>query len=195
MDETLSNVADLVKNFAVIYVVDISKVPDFNSMYELYDPCTVMFFYRNKHIMIDLGTGNNNKIDWAIEDPQELIDLIETVFRGASKGRGLPALPGKVTECLKGSKTASQFKNRALQVAYYIDKADPLGQVLLQEPRIKDEDEVEGHDEDSESPATNKGLFTYKALRPARNVLVLVPEPFDANNDVLIPSMLNVDIG
>ena len=31
-------------------------------MYELYDPCTVMFFFRNKHIMIDLGTGNNNKI-------------------------------------------------------------------------------------------------------------------------------------
>ena len=50
-------------------------------MYELYDPCTVMFFYRfvahgmalclelnpppncsNKHIMIDLGTGNNNKM-------------------------------------------------------------------------------------------------------------------------------------
>lgn len=42
-------------------------------MYELYDNCTVMFFYRygypsgptdsrNKHIMIDLGTGNNNKM-------------------------------------------------------------------------------------------------------------------------------------
>jgi hypothetical protein len=30
-------------------------------MYELYDPVTVMFFFRNKHIMIDLGTGNNNK--------------------------------------------------------------------------------------------------------------------------------------
>uniref|UniRef100_A0A915JK30 Uncharacterized protein n=1 Tax=Romanomermis culicivorax TaxID=13658 RepID=A0A915JK30_ROMCU len=24
-------------------------------MYELYDPCTTMFFFRNKHIMIDLG--------------------------------------------------------------------------------------------------------------------------------------------
>jgi hypothetical protein len=23
-----------------------------------------MFFFRNKHIMIDLGTGNNNKINW-----------------------------------------------------------------------------------------------------------------------------------
>ena len=33
---------------AVIYLVDITEVPDFNAMYELYDPCTVMFFYRNK---------------------------------------------------------------------------------------------------------------------------------------------------
>lgn len=45
-------------------------------MYELYDPCTVMFFFRNKHIMVDLGTGNNNKINWPLEDKQELIDII-----------------------------------------------------------------------------------------------------------------------
>lgn len=110
MDETLYSVAEKVQNFAVIYLVDITEVPDFNKvrvfsdvglgrgrsyrfgldvmqMYELYDPCTVMFFYRyvqasfycflvfdmeshllvlhhtrNKHIMIDLGTGNNNKM-------------------------------------------------------------------------------------------------------------------------------------
>lgn len=41
-------------------------------MYELYDPCTVMFFFRNKHIMIDLGTGNNNKISWAFNNKQEV---------------------------------------------------------------------------------------------------------------------------
>ena len=69
MDETLYAVADKVQNFAVIYLVDITDVPDFNKvrvshrslaggqtvdsdggragqMYELYDPCTVMFFYR-----------------------------------------------------------------------------------------------------------------------------------------------------
>lgn len=67
-------------------MVDISQVPDFNKMYELYDPCTIMFFYRNKHIMIDLGTGNNNKINWALEDTQEFIDIVETVYRGARKG-------------------------------------------------------------------------------------------------------------
>lgn len=61
--------------------------------YELYDPCTVMFFFRNKHIMIDLGTGNNNKINWPLEDKQEMIDIIETVYRGARKGRGLVVSP------------------------------------------------------------------------------------------------------
>ncbi|KAI9503253.1 Thioredoxin-like 4A [Coemansia spiralis] len=89
MDETLYEVAEKVKNFAVIYLVDIDQVPDFNTMYELYDACTLMFFYRNKHIMIDLGTGNNNKVNWPIEDSQELIDMIEVVFRGARKGKGL----------------------------------------------------------------------------------------------------------
>ncbi len=50
----------------------LAQVPDFNDMYELYDPCTVMFFFRNKHIMIDLGTGNNNKISWAFNNKQEV---------------------------------------------------------------------------------------------------------------------------
>ncbi|KAI3975072.1 hypothetical protein MKX01_005183 [Papaver californicum] len=82
-----------IKNFAVIYLVDITEVPDFNTMYELYDPSTVMFFFRNKHIVIDLGTGNNNKINWALKDKQEFIDIIETVYRGARKGRGLVIAP------------------------------------------------------------------------------------------------------
>ena len=67
MDETLYSVAEKVQNFAVIYLTDITEVSDFNKvhvfishssglymliliffdqMYELYDPCTVMFFYR-----------------------------------------------------------------------------------------------------------------------------------------------------
>ena len=92
-DEVLGKIAEKVKNFAVIYVVDIDKVKDFNEMYELYDDCSVMFFFRNKHIMVDLGTGNNNKINWALTDKQEMIDIIEMVYRGARKGLGLVVSP------------------------------------------------------------------------------------------------------
>lgn len=92
-DEVLASIAEKVKNFAVLYLVDIDQVPDFIGMYELYDDCTTMFFYRNKHIMVDLGTGDNNKINWAVTNKQELIDIIEIVYRGARKGRGLVISP------------------------------------------------------------------------------------------------------
>jgi len=93
MDEILFKISEDVRNFAVIYLVDITEVPDFNVMYELFDEMTIMFFFRNKHIMIDLGTGNNNKINFNIPDKQEMIDIIETVYRGARKGRGLVVSP------------------------------------------------------------------------------------------------------
>lgn len=93
MDEILFKSAEKVKKFAVIYLVDITKVPDFNTMYELYDPVTVMFFFRNKHMMIDLGTGNNNKINWSMNDKQEFIDIVEIIYRGARKGKGLVVAP------------------------------------------------------------------------------------------------------
>jgi len=89
----LAGIADRVKNFAVIYVCDLDQVPDFKQMYELYDPVTLMFFFRNKHMMCDFGTGNNNKLNWVLEDKQELIDIIETIYRGAKKGRGLVVSP------------------------------------------------------------------------------------------------------
>lgn len=60
---------------------------------ELYDPMTIMFFWRNKHMMCDFGTGNNNKLNWVLEDKEELIDIIETIYRGARKGRGLVVSP------------------------------------------------------------------------------------------------------
>lgn len=92
-DEVLYKIADKIRHFAVIYLVDLDQVSDFNKMYELYDRTTIMFFYRNKHMMVDLGTGNNNKINWVLDEKQELIDIIETVYKGARKGRGLVVSP------------------------------------------------------------------------------------------------------
>jgi DIM1 family U5 snRNP protein len=93
MDELLYGIAEKVASFAAVYLCDIDQVPDFNEMYELYDPMTIMFFYRNKHMMCDFGTGDNNKMNFVIYDKQEMIDIIETVYRGATKGRGLVVSP------------------------------------------------------------------------------------------------------
>jgi DIM1 family U5 snRNP protein len=37
MDEVILKVAFKLSKFVVFYLVDITKVPDFNTMYELYD--------------------------------------------------------------------------------------------------------------------------------------------------------------
>lgn len=37
-----------------------------------------MFFFKNKHIMIYFGNGNNNKINWALVEKREMIDIVET---------------------------------------------------------------------------------------------------------------------
>ena len=92
-DEMLYKIAEDVVNFAVIYLVDIKKVPDFNELYELEDPCSVMIFFRNKRIMVDCGTGNNHKINFPIENKQDLIDILEVAYRGAKKGKGLVISP------------------------------------------------------------------------------------------------------
>ncbi|MEN2496437.1 MAG: Thioredoxin-like 4A [Marteilia pararefringens] len=93
VDALLYKVSGKIRNFATIYSVDIDEVPDFNAMYELYDPVSIMFFFRNKHIYVDLGTGNNNKINWVFKNAQEFIDIVEAVYRGATKGRGLVVSP------------------------------------------------------------------------------------------------------
>lgn len=105
MDEFLYKIAEKVTNFAAVYLCDIDEVSDFNNMYELYDPMTIMFFYRNKHMMCDFGTGNNNKLNFVVDNQQELIDIIEVIYRGARKGKGLVTSPKDYSS--KGRKRSS----------------------------------------------------------------------------------------
>lgn len=113
--QTEQQLTGLPPDFAVIYLCDLDQVPDFNQMYELYDRMTIMFFYRNKHMMCDFGTGNNNKLNWVLEDKQELIDIIETIYKGAKKGRGLVVSP-KGTFNLHSGIGALFANSRSLQI-------------------------------------------------------------------------------
>lgn len=93
MDKILYKAEYEISLFASIYLVDVKEVPEFNTLYELYDPCSVIFFYRNKRIQVDFGTGDNNKLNFPLDDVQEFIDIVEVVYEGASKGKGLVVSP------------------------------------------------------------------------------------------------------
>ncbi|KAJ1810571.1 hypothetical protein LPJ77_000774 [Coemansia sp. RSA 2523] len=102
-------------------------------------------------------------------------------------------------------------KNRVLGVCIYVQEQHVswLTDVLLQEilqaikpklhdkiieckqetrtasPIVKDED-TQINEDDSQ--------FSYSALYATLNALILVPEPFDPNNTVALPEMLNINI-
>lgn len=52
-----------------------------------------MFVYKNHHVKVDAGTGNNNKINFPIKSKQDFVDILETVYRGAREGKGLVISP------------------------------------------------------------------------------------------------------
>lgn len=64
-------------------------------------------------MMCDFGTGNNNKLNWVLEDKQELIDIIETIYKGAKKGRGLVVSPKGQHSLCCGSHSGSYINDFA----------------------------------------------------------------------------------
>merc|ERR1712224_1013650 len=88
MDNTLLKIQQTIEPFAVVYFVNIAELSDYNNLYELFDPVSLMLFYKNQHLMTDLGTGNNNKINKVVQK-DKLIEVLETAFNGALKGKKL----------------------------------------------------------------------------------------------------------
>merc|ERR1719316_1056814 len=89
MDEVLFAASESVKTLCRFFLVDVTEVPDFNQDYELYDPCTLMFFCRGRHVELELGLGGKYKLTWPVGNPGELAEIVETIHRGAQQGRDI----------------------------------------------------------------------------------------------------------
>lgn len=87
MDGLLLRVAARIRRMAIVYAVDTDEVPAFNDMYELSDPCSLMFFYRNRFLTCDYRTGEARKITFPIYVDDELIDIVRAMYYGAIRGR------------------------------------------------------------------------------------------------------------
>eukprot|EP00930_Biecheleria_cincta_P066043 TRINITY_DN52008_c0_g1_i1.p1 TRINITY_DN52008_c0_g1~~TRINITY_DN52008_c0_g1_i1.p1 ORF type:complete len:143 (+),score=30.08 TRINITY_DN52008_c0_g1_i1:47-475(+) len=89
MDEVLLSVQDAIVAKCQTFLVDVGEVPEFTQQYELHDPCTLMFFYKGRHLQLELGLGERYKITWPIGGQKEVQAVVEAVHRGAQQGRDL----------------------------------------------------------------------------------------------------------
>eukprot|EP00656_Telonema_subtile_P019984 TRINITY_DN2116_c0_g1_i14.p1 TRINITY_DN2116_c0_g1~~TRINITY_DN2116_c0_g1_i14.p1 ORF type:complete len:140 (-),score=31.77 TRINITY_DN2116_c0_g1_i14:417-836(-) len=86
-DEVLIAIANEVSLHASIHLVDVDEVADFNAKYELYDPCTVMFFFKNKVMSLEFGYGPSSCINWAMKDCEWAVNAIRTIHESILKGK------------------------------------------------------------------------------------------------------------
>jgi len=73
--------------FFALYVIDNKKMINFNRMYELFKKKCLIFFFKNKIIQIDLGSGNNNKIEKFYINKKDSIHFLETIYWNLIKGK------------------------------------------------------------------------------------------------------------
>eukprot|EP00164_Ancoracysta_twista_P023951 GFYU01045130.1.p1 GENE.GFYU01045130.1~~GFYU01045130.1.p1 ORF type:complete len:151 (-),score=17.54 GFYU01045130.1:135-587(-) len=87
-DEELAFVAAKVRKYCTVYIVDTVQVTEFDGLYALDDPdetFAVMFFYKGRHIEVDLGTGENNKLNFFVEK-EDLVPVVDDVYKAAASG-------------------------------------------------------------------------------------------------------------
>lgn len=61
--------------------IDSKDVPEYNTLYDLYNLLTMLRSSRNKYLMIHLRLGEhkNDNFDWAVNGKQDLIDSSDTI--------------------------------------------------------------------------------------------------------------------
>ncbi|KPA84008.1 putative Spliceosomal U5 snRNP-specific protein [Leptomonas pyrrhocoris] len=99
MDALLREIAPKIRKYCTIFLVDTREVTAFNDLYELghdRDPFAVMFFYRNRHIRVDVGTGNNNKVNFfAFEDVYDFLPVVDAAYKAGKQGRSITSCDKK----------------------------------------------------------------------------------------------------
>lgn len=93
MDEKLTKIGEKVVRYATIFTVDTKQVPEYESMYELKDQtANLMFFFQNRHIKVDCGTGDANKLTKVLRS-HDLVDIFKAVHEAAVEGKEFVSAP------------------------------------------------------------------------------------------------------
>lgn len=78
---------------ACFYSIDASDVPEYVKYFNISLMPAVVFMFNAEHMKVDFGTADHSKWIGVFELKQDLIDLVETIYRGAMKGQYIVTCP------------------------------------------------------------------------------------------------------
>ncbi|CAD25156.1 D1B1-LIKE PROTEIN REQUIRED FOR MITOSIS ENTRY [Encephalitozoon cuniculi GB-M1] len=98
MDGLLERICLALSNYVEIYVCERSSVRELVDPMGLDSPVNIMCFFNRRHIKIDCSSGDNDKINFFIENEEMLIELFTLAYKAGVKGKGIVRSPFKLRE-------------------------------------------------------------------------------------------------
>jgi DIM1 family U5 snRNP protein len=70
-----------------MFTIDVKKVKEFDSMYEIKNEDSLIFYFSNRRISIDTNSGNNNKLSLQTLEFKRFEKLTSLIFNNCKKGK------------------------------------------------------------------------------------------------------------
>ena len=83
---------NLFKKEANLYKISTKKVKEFNIIYEINDTISFIFYFENKKIFVDSGSGDNNKIKGLMFNSKYFKRIVNLICKNCMKGKNFTRL-------------------------------------------------------------------------------------------------------
>lgn len=83
---------NLFKKEANLYKISTKKVKEFNIIYEINDTISFIFYFENKKIFVDSGSGDNNKIEGLMFNSKYFKRIVNLICKNCMKGKNFTRL-------------------------------------------------------------------------------------------------------
>ena len=83
---------NLFKKEANLYKISTKKVKEFNIIYEIKDNISFIFYFENKKIFVDSGSGDNNKIEGLMFNSKYFKRIVNLICKNCMKGKNFTRL-------------------------------------------------------------------------------------------------------
>eukprot|EP00118_Oscarella_pearsei_P026890 m.310546 g.310546 ORF g.310546 m.310546 type:complete len:150 (+) comp52454_c0_seq1:23-472(+) len=87
LDDILAKAEPLLAQMAAVYTVDVDNVPVYTEYFDITLIPATVFFFNGQHMKVDWGTPDHTKFIGSFRTKQDFIDVVETVYQGAMKGK------------------------------------------------------------------------------------------------------------
>lgn len=94
IDDILNKAAPLLSRMAEVYAVEPHSVPVYTRYFDVTITPATVFFFNGQHIKIESSrSADHTKFVGCFKTKQDVIDLVEVVYRGAMRGKLIVTSP------------------------------------------------------------------------------------------------------